>query len=611
LARTLEAGVQVEALKPLQERCDLLTRRLARDEALVELVGDGRGVPLAALFGEAALLDYAACDATVRLRHAAALEFRARFSDGNIEETPSDRELGEVLEQLARELERAREVEMQRGIVVEEISLQAVRERDALATAERLLADAQAALALPRPRRRSFFAWLFRRRPPPTEPEPVAAEHVAELVEAEAAVVERSRVLDEVMQTMSASSTELVKAQTRVAKLTRAWQRRNAKLEAFREQRRIHALTRLAELTNAVGDLVELELGAPNVPQSVCLLLPPKSGAERDPTVDATLVFTGREAATVALGEVLVRVRDNRPVEILRQLVAMAGEAERCIGEVDAQLKATHEVRVAELGRARIADKSALIAEEQANAQRRVAQETEQVTSEAAHKLEQKVREVRAAWETRIDASASIDQLRADVATIEDGAVTRLSLVCDEARELITLAAVRLILDLARPLRARLFAERAQVAKDGSPKVEERFEDLRVTLPASLEDSFKALSAPGLGELLNPSSIFDPLFQRLPRLKKECVTRLGTRLFDIERATTRELFAATVFLSRIIVDTFGHVADEMLTAHERWIDARLVEEDLAYERARAPYRGALDLRGELVETEARLAKLVT
>ena len=80
----------------------------------------------------------------------------------------------------------------------------------------------------------------------------------------------------------------------------------------------------------------------------------------------------------------------------------------------------------------------------------------------------------------RIGACAGIELLRAEVAAIEDGAAHRLSLVCEELREKMTVQLVRLVLEQSRSLRQELLRKRHEVARGRSPKVEETFDDMRL-----------------------------------------------------------------------------------------------------------------------------------
>jgi hypothetical protein len=112
-----------------------------------------------------------------------------------------------------------------------------------------------------------------------------------------------------------------------------------------------------------------------------------------------------------------------------------------------------------------------------------------------------------------------------------------------------------------------------------------------------------------LGALLNEQhGLLDPLFRTrtLARDKRDCMARLGARLDEIERTTTRELFAAAVYLCPLLIDALSHVLGEVLAGHGRWIEERIAYEQVRYEEQHATYLPALALVTTLEQTEARL-----
>ena len=73
---------------------------------------------------------------------------------------------------------------------------------------------------------------------------------------------------------------------------------------------------------------------------------------------------------------------------------------------------------------------------------------------------------------------------------------------------------------------------------------------------------------------------------------------------------TVELYAAAVYLSPLLLSTFDRVVDELLSVHERWVDARVGEARLAYEAEQARQAPALELVGALEQKEQALARLL-
>jgi hypothetical protein len=303
-------------------------------------------------------------------------------------------------------------------------------------------------------------------------------------------------------------------------------------------------------------------------------------------------------------------VARERPVGVARRIVAALCLCRNHILDLDRRARAAFDERTRELTARRL-EVAEAVRRQEASAQLPIARQADETVQAAAARLEALLHEVRAAWEERIESCAGIEQLRAEVAAIEDGAAHRLALVCDELRETMTIAFVRMVLELSRPLRQELMRKRLEVARGRSPKLEQSFDDIRVVLPASLDKTFGALATPDVGEILTGErSLFDPLFRTLTREKRQCVTRLCARLDDIERNTMRDLYAAAVFISPLIVATFKGLVAELVAAHQRWIDALVAEEQLAWNRLCVRHAPALEQVAPIEAAEAKLAALL-
>jgi hypothetical protein len=342
------------------------------------------------------------------------------------------------------------------------------------------------------------------------------------------------------------------------------------------------------------------------VPEGVVLLLRGAGALWREP-VDATIPCP-EGAPPSALRTGLERVRDRRPLELGRRVAAALCSTRNQIVESERRARQAHEERLAELERGRIAAPATVRSREQSAAQRPVAASAQEVIDEAASRLERLLDDVHQGWEERIASCVGIEQLRTEVAAIENGAAHRLSLVYDELRETMTIQLVRLVLELSRPLRQELLRRRLDVAGGRSPKAEESFDDVRMVLPASIEQAFAPLRAPGVGELLSSErGFFDALVRTLAREKRDCTARLRARLDEIQRSTARELYAATVYLSPLLLTTFTGAVDELLAAHERWLEARILEERRRHDQQQARLAPALELVEPLEQREAELS----
>jgi hypothetical protein len=302
----------------------------------------------------------------------------------------------------------------------------------------------------------------------------------------------------------------------------------------------------------------------------------------------------------------LVRMWQCHPAQVARRLASLLCRCREQIAEVDRRALKKHHERLDELVACRTREPDALRQRERAAVQKPVAQDADQIVREAAERLERLLAEVSEAWSQRITGCTALEQLRAEVGAIENGAAHRLSLVCDELREAMTVQFVRLVLELSRPLRQELLRKRLDVARGRSAALQETFESVRVVFPGSIDKTFAALRTPELGELRSPPGLLDPLFRTLAREKRECTGRLAARLHEIEQTTARELYAAAVYLSPLLSTTFGGVVDELLLAHERWIDACVTGEQADYQQTRDRLRPALDLTDELARTETGL-----
>ncbi len=421
---------------------------------------------------------------------------------------------------------------------------------------------------------------------------------------------ERKRRRQELAAALSAAEAldaQLAASRARLDGLAAEREDAKRRLERHRSECARRILSRLRELWRSAAP-VDVEVAAPHSPDGVLLLV--RDRREPSPeAIDGTVAVPA--GAPHQLRARVLQIRDRRPAEIGRRLAAALCSCRNQIVDLEERGRQAHQTRVGELDAQALAAPAAARDRELGAAQRPVAQQLERIVDEAATELERLVEEVRRGWQARIAACDGIELLRAEVAAIEDGAAHRLSLVCDELRERMTVRFVRLVLELSRSLRQDLLRKRHEVARGRSPKVEETFDDVRLVLPASLDTAFAALRAPELGELMTSErSLFNPLFRTVARQKRECESRLNARLDDIQRTTARELYASAVLLSPVLLAALGGLIDELLTAHASWIAARLAEEARADEERTAILRPALELVEPLAASEARLAALL-
>jgi len=592
--------------------CGRLGTLLARDHAVVEVSGGRRSDVVDALFGARVLAPFVAASVTVRICAAARFDYEVRWPDGRVETLPDETPaLAEALAKVEKELAQAA------GLASSAVDQLQARARSAVK--ERVRRATPTPTATPVAKRSwlgRFFARLAamlralfgRTAPPLPAPEPPPAlPPIDDYGSREAA---------------------LAGAKARLATLTSERDDRRRVLEGYPAERARRGRERLVELTrNAAPSWIELDIRGPEVPPGVVLVLRPPGTPAESEALDATL-FADVGAASAPLGEErpvfraahppgrapllvqLAAIRAERTVALGRRLVAALCLGRNRILELDQRARAAHDQRTRELA-ARTVVEAEVVKREEQGAQLPIARHAEKIVHDAAARLEQLLEEVRSAWEARIESCAGVEQLRAEVAAIEDGAANRLTLVCDELRENMTIQFVRLVLELSRPLAQELARKRFEVARGRSPALEQGFEDIRVVLPSSLDKTFGALKTPDIGELLSGErSIFDPIFRTLARQKRECVTRLGARLDDIAKTTTRDLYAAAVYVSPLLSTTLKGLVGELARAHQQWIDTLTAEEQLAWQKLCVRHAPALELVQPLEAAEAKLAALL-
>jgi hypothetical protein len=599
--------------------CARLRTLLGRHQVIVELAGARRSEPVAALFGARVLAERVAASVTVRLRQAAELTYEVRWPDGRTEAS-TDESAGLAIGLAERERELADAVVQAQAALAALQQARKERRTPAPAIAALVVAPASPP-AVRRSRLGALFArlfgWLrllFKRPAPAALPLPRPNEPLS---------LAPLPPIDHVLELEA----RLAAADARAAALTAERDLRQRQLASYAIERCQRILTRLHDLTASPAPRwTELLVGAPEIPAGFVLLLGPPAGDGGEP-LDATLLTSPDPSASSPDERPWLRLQEPRaPGELLRQLERVRGERPAAIArrvatalcmcrnrivDVEARARSAHDERVRELAAHRVGDREALRQREEAAAQLPVARQVEQIVHEAAARLEKLLDEVRVAWEARVDGCGGIEQLRTEVAAVENGAAHRLSLVCDELRESMTLQFVRLVLERSRSLSQELLRKRLDVARGHSPQLEQAFEDIRVALPGSLDATFGALQAPGVGELLRGErGLFDPLFRTLAREKRDCIVRLGARLDEIAATTARDLFAAAVYVSPLVMTTFNGLVSELVTAHERWIDTRVAEEELAWERARSRHAPALELVAPIEQQESKIARLL-
>jgi hypothetical protein len=603
-----------ERIRPIHEE---LSERLARDEATVELAGLRRTEAVESLLGCVAVAPEPAAGATVRLRAGNELSFHARWPDGRTEVPLADPSVA-----LSNEL-----ADIERRIVTDshEVARLAAElestARDA-ASARVELAPAEQSRAAPSPRpppspasrpglralllrMLAWLARLFFRRPALPS---AGTESSLSLAAVETELVLRTR--------QAAAAEERVRQvesalrQTELAFTTRSTERERLRheIDLARLEHRRRIRERLVELTGAGAGSFEVDVTAPGVPEGVVILLRAPLSLWRE-SIDGRIAVD--ETPGEDLRERLEHLRDQRPLEIARRIVGVLCDCRNQVLDLERRARHAHEQRLADLTARRIASPQTLRRNAHAAAQPTAARQAHHIVDNAATRLESLLAEVRTDWEQRIASCAGLEQLRAEVAAIENGAEHRLSLLCDELKEEMTVQFIRLVLELSRSLRQELLHMRLEVARGDSARLEEAFEHVRVTLPATLDAAFRPLRTPDLGQLLSTErSLLDPLLKTLTREKRTCLTRLGARLDDIQQSTTRELYAVAVFISPLALNGFTGLVDELMAAHQRWIDERIAEEERSFQTARLRREPALELVPALEQEEARLAVLL-
>jgi hypothetical protein len=596
----------------LTSLCGRLGTLLARDHASVEVAGGRRSDVIEALFGERVVAPFVASSVTVRICAAARFDYEVRWPDGRAETLPDDTPaLASALAKCEAELAQAAQLAGSAVDLLHKRARSATKERVRRATppADLRALEKRSWLARLLARLVTMLRALFGRTPPPlpaAEPPP-ALPPIDDYGSREAA---------------------LAGAKARLATLTSERDRRRRELEAYPADRARRGRERLVELTRSPApSWIELDIRAPEVPAGVVLVLrPPGTPTERD-ALDASLfadappetaplaeerpVFRAPHPPTrAALLALLQAIRGERTIALGRRLVAALCLGRNRILELVQRARSAHEGRTRELS-ARCLVEAEVVRREEQGAQLPIARHAEKIVHDAAARLEELLEEVRSAWQARIESCVGVEQLRAEVAAIEDGAANRLALVCDELRENMTIQFVRLVLELSRPLGQELGRKRLEVARGRSPALEQGFEDVRVVLPSSLDKTFGALKTPEIGELLSGErGILDPIFRTLARQKRECVTRLAARLDDIAKTTTRDLYAAAVFVSPLLSTTLKGLVGELARAHQQWIDTLLAEEQLAWQKLCVRHAPALELVEPLEAAEAKLAALL-
>jgi hypothetical protein len=302
----------------------------------------------------------------------------------------------------------------------------------------------------------------------------------------------------------------------------------------------------------------------------------------------------------------LERLRHLYPVDRARRLAAALRMCRGRVVDLDNRARQSHKQRVDELAASR-ADQGELRAQAVA-AEAQLPVEIDRLLKESLARWPGLLDEVGRDWEARIEGCSGMEQLRAEVAAIEDGSAHRLAVACDELRDGLTIQLVRLVLELSHPPRQQLYKRRLQVARDDrSPKLEEALDELRKTLPASLEEALRTQQLPAVSELMSKQGFFTPLFRTLAREKKGTAARLRAQLDELRRAVS-DLLTAGMSIAPKLAAVHDRVVGDLLAAHERWIDHALAEEETEYQRLRALHDRALVNVAPLEQAETRLLR---
>jgi hypothetical protein len=649
LANALSPLEQLGGAGDIRAQKERLERALESDQLVVELTGPQREQAIAKLCSVELLPKTLARGMTLTMRQGIHLDYEARMANGRRELAPADenpslavslddveraivedtekaRRLSEDLQVAARSAAyaRAHMAEVARDLTV----LGRKTEQSALVKPVETSQLIVATPAQPKRRRRgfwgwilAFFRWLFGRPEkvlgsplPPTGQLPVPKENAEEeflkdestLVAAskkgkaalEQRVAEEAARLAPTADAVNEIEGVLRELKAKLVDLGTERLRLRKELEAHHAERRNRFAARIREL--AAEGAGSIDIAVPGVPEGVTLCVGDAAEADLrirvdDPTAD----LAGR----------LVQLCANRTAELARLLTATLCGCRNRILDLDRRARVSHEEHVAETLARKMRQGEAR--HQQEEAQLAMGRHAEQIIQDANAGLEKLLADVRNAWEERIASCKGMEQLRAEVAAIESGASYRLQLVCDELREKITVSAVRVVLELSRPLRQELARRRIEIARGRATDVEENFENIRMKLPETMDATFGALAAPELGELLSTERGFlDPIFRTLAREKRQVTSRLRARLDEIEKHTVRELFAAAVYLSPLLLQAFNHVVDELASVHERWVDARVDELRIANEAERAQREPALAMIEVLEEKEQTLGRML-
>ena len=634
----LSHAVDTLGAADLRAQHEKLARALTRDDIVVQLEGPARAGALGVLTQVDLITPTLASGVSLAIR-AGEMDYHARFANGREEQAPADdpslaaamadveraiafdtaktHRLSAQLQAAAREAAHARA-----HLAVVERDLTALRQPES-STEPIVVTSALIKKATP-PRRSlwarivAFFRRLFGRKPspppalpasaplpvsevsaefPPQDEETLVAGSARGIQTLEQRVAEEEAAVAPTAEAVAQLEGRVRELKARLVDLGSERVRLRKELTAHHEERRRQLGERIRELLQEPN--VTLDVRAPGVPEGVTLRL--------GDAPDADLMIRVDDPAA-DLGARLRELRAHRAAELARLLTATLCGCRNRILDLDRRTRAQHEERLAELGARRLPPAEARRHQEEA--QLAMGRHAEQIIAGAVAQLERMLKEVRAAWHERIEGCRGSEQLRAEVGAIETGAAYRLQLVCDELREKITLGAVRVVLELSRPLRQELARKRLEVARGRSVDVPESFENVRLQLPEAMEATFGALTTPELGELLaTERGLLDPLFRTLAREKRQCQAKLGARLDDIERQTVRELYAAAVYLSPLLLSTFDRVVEELLALHEGWVEASVSDENRAHEielERQAPARAMIEMLEQKEQTLGRL-----
>ncbi|HEX4456451.1 MAG TPA: hypothetical protein VIA18_00695, partial [Polyangia bacterium] len=367
LARVATVLESLGGADDVRATCERLRPLLARQELVIELAGTRRSELVAALFGAPVLASCVAADVTVHLRRAADLSYAVRWSDGQTEASRDESaELKAALATCDRALAAA-ETEAKAALA----ALQQARQTRS--PEPPIVPRAVEPSALPprsglRAIMAQVLAWLrqlFARPAPPALPAPAAATTI------------EPPAIDHVFELEA----KLAAADARVATRVSDRDRQRSQLAAYTGERRSRILARLHELTAAPAK-ADVEIGAPEIPPGLVLLLrPPAGGEDREP-LDAKMVassepsdstpeahpcFRLREPPTrTELLRQLDSIRNQRPAAIARRVTTVLCLCRNRIVDANAAAQGAHDERARELTACRVLDHGALRQREEA-----------------------------------------------------------------------------------------------------------------------------------------------------------------------------------------------------------------------------------------------------